>query len=379
MQNTQIRLRMKTIKFFSKLLLSILLAGILPASALHAQQYEKSREESKGFPAGAETTIQVVNKYGNIHVLPWDKDSVRFDVSIRVESGKQSKVEKTFENISIEFTESMYYVIAQTVFGNQKSAFWTDVTDLANSMLSSGSAAQIDYTIYVPADNELSIENKFGNVYMTDHRGKVVIKLSNGDFRGGSFKQMELEHSFGNVIVDNLASASLELSYSELKLKKAGELRITSKSSKATIESSSNIRINSRRDTYYFDEAGMINGETSFSYLTFHRLNGDLILTTNYGSLGIDSYGKGFSMLNVAAAYTDISSICNSGFNYYLETYYDQKTRMIYPQTPPIFGLEEIDKDAGQYLLSGHVGSNAENIPRLKFSLKGGSFNLVQQ
>lgn len=370
---------MKTRKFFSKLLLALLFAGLIPAPVLHAQQYEKSQEESRAFPLGAETTIQVINKYGNIHVLPWDKDSVRFDISIRVESGKQSKVEKTFENISVEFTESMYYVIAQTVFGNQKSAFWADVTDLANSMLSNSTAAQIDYTIYVPVENELNIDNKFGNIYMTDHEGKVVIKISNGDFRGGSFNQLELDHGFGNVILDNMRSGSLDLSYSELKLKKAGEIRISSKSSKANISVFNNIRINSRRDTYYFDKAGMINGESSFSYFTINNLQGDLILNTNYGSLSIDNFGKGISMLNTVSSNTDITALYHSGFSYFLEVYYDQKTRMIYPQTSPIFGIEEIDKDAGQYLLSGHAGSNAESIPRLKFSLKGGSYNLIQQ
>lgn len=370
---------MKTRKLYCKLLPALLIGGLLLPGALLAQQYEKSRDESRSFPANAETAIEVINKYGNIHVLPWDKDSVRFDISIRVESGKQSKVEKTFGNISIEYTESMYYVIAQTVFGNQKNAFWTDVSDLASSMLSSGSAAQIDYTIYVPQGNKLSIENKFGNVYMTDHKGKAVVKVSNGDFRGGSFRQLELDHGFGNVVLDNIQSGSLELSYSDLKLKKAGDIRVSSKSSKASIGNFSNIRINSRRDTYFFDEAGMINGETSFSYFTIATLRGDLILTTNYGSLSIDGYEKSISMLNVVSAYTDISTICNSGFSYFLETYYDQKTRMVYPQSPPIFVVQETDKEAGQFLLSGHSGSNADNLPRLKFSLKGGSFNLIQQ
>ncbi|HSG67421.1 MAG TPA: hypothetical protein VK994_01845, partial [Bacteroidales bacterium] len=234
-----------------------------------------------------------------------------------------------------------------------------------------------DFIVYVPSVNELSIENKFGNIYMTDHEGKVTLNLSNGDIRGGTFKQLELEHSFGSVILDNMKSGMLNLSYTELKLKKAGDIRITSKSSKPTINSFTSIRLNSKRDTYFFENAGMINGETSFSYLTIRKLDGDLILNTNYGSLNIDDYGKTFSMMNVASTYTDISTICRAGFNYYLEVYYDQKTRMIYPQSPPVFMVSEINKDTGEYLLSGHSGSNSEKIPRLKINIKGGSFNLV--
>jgi len=369
---------MKTRKFYCKIILALLLSGILPGSGLLAQQYEKSREVTQAYPVTGETTVQIINKYGNVHILPTDEDSVRFEISIKVEAGKQSKVEKTFADIEIEFTESSYYVIAQTVFGNQKNAFWADVSDFTNSMLKSGSNAQIDYVVYIPSRNELSIENKFGNIYMTDHKGKVVISISNGDFRGGSFPELELDHGFGTVVIDSIQSGSMTLSYSELKLKHAGDIRINSKSSKPNINSFTSIRLNSKRDTYFFEDAGMINGETSFSYITIGRLHNDLILTTNYGNLSIDQYSQTFSMMNLAASYTDVSMICGEGFDYYLEVFYDSKTRMIYPNDPPIFMIEEIEGEDAEYLLSGHSGISSKDMPRMKINIKGGSVNLIQ-
>ena len=80
-----------------------MIAGLLPGSPLLAQQYEKSRKLTKVYPATTETTVQILNKYGNIHILPWDEDSIRFEISIKVEANKQSKVEKTYDNIEIEF------------------------------------------------------------------------------------------------------------------------------------------------------------------------------------------------------------------------------------------------------------------------------------
>ena len=354
-----------------------MIAGLLPGSPLLAQQYEKSRKLTKVYPATTETTVQILNKYGNIHILPWDEDSIRFEISIKVEANKQSKVEKTYDNIEIEFSESSYYVIAQTVLGNQKNAFWADVSDFTNSMLKNGANAQIDYTVFIPSDNELSIENKFGNIYMTDHDGKVIINISNGDFRGGSFGEMELDHSFGNVVIDTMLTGSMNLSYTEMKLDHAGDIRIRSKSSRPNINSFHSIRLNSKRDTYFFEDAGMINGEASFSYLTIQNLESDLILSTNYGNLSIDHYGKGFSMMNLAASYTDISMIWGEGFDYFLEVYHDSKTRMIYPKDPPIFMIKEINSDKGELLLSGHSGTSSENVPRLKITIDGGSVNLI--
>lgn len=370
---------MKTRKLYYKLLLLLLAAVIQPLPGLLAQQYEKSRKEDRVFPANNETSVQIINKYGNIHVLPWAKDSIRIEIDIKVEASKQSKVEKTYDNIKIEFSESSYYIIAQTVFGNQKSAFWADVTDFTSSMLNSGSNAQIDYTVYLPPANELNIENKFGNIYMTDHNGKVVVRLSNGDLRGGRFESLELDHGFGNVVLDSVNIGDFTLSYTEMKLNHATDLRINSKSSKPNIKGFGSLRLNSKRDTYFIEQAGLINGETSFSYLTINEQRGDLILNTNYGDLSIDDYGRGFSMMNLASRYTDISMICNEGFSYYLEVYYNDKTRMIYPKSPPIFMVKTLEEKEDEFLLSGHAGSNSEDVPRLKINIEGGSVNLVHQ
>lgn len=370
---------MKTRKLYCKTLLLLLAIGLWSPAAVLAQQYEKSRTLTKAFPATAETSLQIINKYGNVHILPWEEDSIRFEINIKVESSKQSKVEKTYDAIDIEFSESSYYVIAQTIFGNQKNAFWADVTDFTNSMLKGGNNAQIDYTVYIPSDNELTIENKFGNIYMTDHSGKVVITISNGDVRGGKFNVLELEHGFGNVVIDSIDRGTLNLAYTELKLNYCKDLRITSKSSKPVIKSFGTLRLNSKRDTYFFEKAGLINGESSFSYLTVEELKGDIILNTNYGNLNIDSFGRNFSMMNLAARYTDVSILCDQGFKYYLEVYYDEKTRMIYPKSPPIFIIKELEEQDADFLLSGHAGSNADDVPRMKVNIEGGSVNLIQQ
>lgn len=358
--------------------MALLFAGIIPAGSVLAQQYEKSRSLARAFPASEETSVQIINKYGNIHLLPWDEDSIRFEIDIKVGASKESKVDKTYDNIDIEFSESSYYLIAQTVFGNQKSAFWADVSDFTSSMLKSGSNAQIDYTVYIPEGVELSLELKFGNIYMNDHSGRTTVFISNGDFRGGSFTELDLDHSFGNVMIGSIDKGTLTLAYTELHLKRAGELRISSKSSKPEIKSFSSLRMNSKRDTWYLEEAGTLSGEASFSYITVESLHGDLILNTNYGNLSVESYGSNFKLMNLNASYTDVSLMCSENPGYSFEAFYDKKTRMIYPTLVESFINTEVDSDNGEYLLSGHCGESGEGKPRIKITTNGGSINLIQ-
>ena len=64
--------------------LLFLWALMLGTTLASAQNLTDSRSVSKRFPASRETTLEVVNKYGKIQLVTWDKDSVAVDVDIHL-------------------------------------------------------------------------------------------------------------------------------------------------------------------------------------------------------------------------------------------------------------------------------------------------------
>ena len=64
-----------------KLFLYILLIGIQNNIA---QVPEYSRHLTKSFRVTGTVAVEISNKYGKIQVIPWDKDSVRFDIDLRI-------------------------------------------------------------------------------------------------------------------------------------------------------------------------------------------------------------------------------------------------------------------------------------------------------
>ena len=49
----------------------------------------------------------------------------------------------------------------------------------------------------MPASITVTFENKFGNIYSTDHNGKITVKLSNGDFKANNLSgDVNLDFSF---------------------------------------------------------------------------------------------------------------------------------------------------------------------------------------
>jgi hypothetical protein len=66
---------------------------------LSAQVYSEKREKGKSFKLKGDITVQISNKYGNINVIPWEKDSVRIEVSMSAQSKQAAKVVKILSTI----------------------------------------------------------------------------------------------------------------------------------------------------------------------------------------------------------------------------------------------------------------------------------------
>ncbi len=246
------KIMQKRLLNYKYLMISVCLAGSL---SLAGQTFENSRTLRKAYRIAPNVEVQVTNKYGDIHLVPWEKDSVVFEIDFSVTSNKQSKVDKIFDYVDFDFKETAYYVIAQTVFEGQNN-IWSEMADVASTIFSSGTNTRIDYTVYFPAGNDVRIENKFGNIYTTDHTGKVDITLSNGDLKGHTFSgPTRLKLDFGNATIDNIVNANISLSYAEFNLDKAGEINFETRSSKLYLNTCEILHLDSKRDRYYIKSA----------------------------------------------------------------------------------------------------------------------------
>ena len=81
---------------------TLLLLALFFTSALTAQIY--TRKISKSYKVNSSTTIDIFNKYGKVHVVTWDKDSVKFKVNLTIQTSNESKLTKLKQNIGFDFT-----------------------------------------------------------------------------------------------------------------------------------------------------------------------------------------------------------------------------------------------------------------------------------
>jgi hypothetical protein len=325
-----------------------------------------------------QTNLEVYNKYGNIHLFPWEKDSVKIRIELNVKANKQNKVDKIFEYIDFEMSDTRYYIIARTKL-KQQGTFWAEVSDLANTIFSGNNKAQIDYFIYLPKTMQAKFENKFGNIYSTDHSGKLEIKISNGDYKANRISgYLDLDLSFGNASISAVEFGKFNIGYGELELEKGNELLLTSKSSTIEIEEIGSLSINSKRDKFKIDKIASLTGETSFSYITLKDMASDVTLETQYGEVKMEEINSGFVIVDLTSTYTDIILALPKQASMAVDILHSESTGIIYPDKFDGLATEVVDKKEDITKTSGVIGAVPNPSQKIKIMIKSGKVVLKE-
>ena len=356
---------MQRLKFSRKIaVLSILLAA---GMYLKAQTYTESQKILRTFPASPETRVDVSNKYGTIQIIPWKNDSVHIAIDLYIESSSTSKLEKLKRSVDFEFTDTKYYVIANTVFGGKSGNFFSDLRDLGGTIIPSKNDVKIDYIVKVPSNMNINITNKYGDIYIDDMKGSVSVNLSNGDFKANSLMgETNISLNFGNGIINELANAKLNISYADIEIQSAGQLKVDSKSSKIRIREVDILRTTSKRDKYTISKINNLFGESWFTDFWLYKMNEEINFSPKYGALKIDSIPDNFSFININTEFTDLNFVFKRTAAYQLEILKHDNAIL---HLPDEYGeLEVIGREEEAVHLKGMIGPSRNTASRVKIT-----------
>lgn len=353
----------------------ILIALLMMATvSLRGQVFERSKKYNNSFKVNPSTEINIVNKYGNIHLIQWDKDSVRMEVEVRVSDTKQAKVDKVFDEISVEFTQTPFYVIAKTSFLSSGS-FWNELTDLTKAVLNTGNAASINYTVYLPDEVSIKIDNRFGSVYSASHIGNANIKVSNGNIQASEFKGSAIiDLEFGQADITSLQEANLKLNFAEVNVKTIEKLQLDSRSSTLLISEIETARIYSRRDKITIEKVISITGSASFSRINLGELDRELMLATDYGTLNLMKINQRLQYLQLTSNFTIVSAYRLPEVAAKVEITHSKKCRVQLPSTLKVEEDKLLDETLGLRFIKGSFGASPQKV--LKFNLIGGELTI---
>ncbi len=363
------------------LLLCALLAGNMAPGMAKAPDREFTRTIKREFTTTTNGMTAVYNRYGKVNVNTWANKSVKIDITIIVNANDQNEADKTFDRIKVNFLNTAGYVKAETVVDLNNKEWWP----------SKGyQDFKINYEVWIPADNQLDLKNKYGNAYVAALNGKLMAEIKYGDLRtetvhndadlyiGYGKATLAKVHNlsgqiiYGGLNVTDANDIQIDTRYSELKVERANAMRVTSKNDDFNLGDIQDLRVQTKYANVRVQNARAAFVTAQFTDVKVINVTGTVDADLTYGSLQVGALGRNFSEAKIVGKYTDVHMNVERGtaFRFNAE---GTHTGLQYPNGATI--SRRNDQSDGRLAVEGFVGD--ANAPRLvKARLSYGDFVL---
>jgi hypothetical protein len=259
----------------------------------------KTKAYAKSYTIDANDKLQIDNRFGKVTINVWNKNEIKVDVDIRAYADDDDKAKELLDLVNITDIKGNDGVSFTTKIGddNHKNNFWVTMTSNGKTSVRK---TIINYTVYMPAKNALTINNSYGAIVLPGLSGKLNITNSFGNLIAKALTNTgnEINVKYGNADIESLNGCDLNVSFGALNLLSADKLNAEIKYSPAKIgKLSTSATIN-----VHFGEGLQITNldknlktlsiSSSYAPVKLGSLvndNADFDITTRYGDFTYDN------------------------------------------------------------------------------------------
>ncbi len=303
---------MKTIKLLSALVILTTTAIVAVGQERVAKTYQKE------FALTENSNIYLENRFGQMNIENWDKNSISITIEIKVDYPEGDKATRLLKGINIEFTQTGNDISAITKIEEDFMKTWGRHFDSDSKDFS------IDWEVKMPKQASITLVNKYGDIFVNELTGKCNIDLRYGNlkanriFRDKSEPLSTLNISYGNASIDEVNWYKAEIKYAKLNITKAKAIVILSRGSKIAIDQVNSIVTESRYDTYSIGVISNFVGEGDYTTFRIDELTKKFDLTVKYGDVKVDKIPAGFESIKFNGGYSGIYLGIDPSASYYL-------------------------------------------------------------
>jgi len=204
--------------------------------------------------------LKIDNSFGDVSVQTYGGQMIDILVKITITTKNQKDPEKNFDNIKIRTTETKELI--------------TVVTENKMNGNNSVKSFRIDYTVKLPAGVALEIENRFGDVTVSNTSGKINLDVQHGDcfVTQATAKGNQAKVQFGDLKIDYADGNIINVQH--------GDLRVTDlKNSKINVQ---------------------------FGDSKIEKITGTGDFDIQHGDLRIDNLQNGLTNLQIVSQFSDV-------------------------------------------------------------------------
>lgn len=296
---------MKTKLLYKSLFLFLLLPAIVLGNTdnnTFKGKYTKEKKITKSFDVSSDATLKVNNRFGNITIVTWDKNTIDFDISIKVSGNKEEKVIDRINNIDVSFDSSNSMVSATTNIGKNKNNWW-------NWGKRMNLEIKINYVIKIPVTNSVDLSNDYGSINVDRLEGRAVISCDYGKITTKELLAddniLRFDYTRG-CYFDYIKSAKINADYSSFTVGKANKLDINADYTKSEVELAEDVTYNCDYGSLKVLSVNNFSGNGDYLTLRLGDVYKNANIKADYGSIKIDKIHKNLKELIINSDYTGI-------------------------------------------------------------------------
>jgi hypothetical protein len=279
---------------------------LLYYGSVNGQHVTKNIQHKHEYKIGKTVTVEIENKYGNIDVTNWDKDSVKIIVEISLTAKNQDKLDRLVKYTNVDFIQSSDYISVKTRLGTSKLT-----TGISVKMDDSFGASDITvkYTVFVPSTANLEIKNSFGDIFLHSRTGLTNIELAHGNLRATVLtNDLKLEATYSKIKIKQAKKLDLKIKHcSTVDLKKVDNLKLNSSYSSIEIGEVGELRLESKKDKIDIDKVATLYGSCSLPNVYIEYLSDQINLTSRMvGVIEINEVASSFSRVEINTSYSSL-------------------------------------------------------------------------
>lgn len=292
----------------NKLVLALILMVLCGIETQIFAQVSESKQIKKGFKVEKSTIVDINNKYGDVTIETWDKDSVLVQIDYTISEKNYERLKNRTDQLNFELLRSGHYIVVNTIIGSSSNLLMGEIKRFKETIGMNEAQVQINIKVQIPDNLDLRIKNKFGNVFVEDYQGDITIDMANGRLKAHDLSgYTNLKISFGDAIINSIDSGHLEVYYSEMNLVYGRKLRVTSKTSNITITEVKQMLVNSSRDDYRIRMISDFETQASWTDFSINEFILKSDIRMNYGDLTIERIRPSVDQIIIDARSTKIN------------------------------------------------------------------------
>ena len=236
---------------------------------------EKKKVITKSFTVDAKDKLAINNQHGEVKVELWNKNEIKVDITITGYGNSDKKAQELLDNVEIMDKREGEKISFKTLIDSDNDSWswgnnWSwkgDKKDDDCNCPANKKGVEVNYMIYMPRANSLSVSNKYGKTIIAQFAAPLRITSNYGSFTSdrltGADKDIFVQYGSSNI--KQMDDGDLHIAYSKLNIDKADNLKLTNNYGSVTLDDINNL---DGIFQYSSGKIGRINetGKLSISY-----------------------------------------------------------------------------------------------------------------